>query len=150
MFCLYAVNVYIHDLFYMHFSLIYTTSLDLNNASGIVKDYLSTKMDAANIRIDATLLQSHQGKLVRIIGKCENFDSNSSAGTLSSNGPVNLTFAGGDILVPGKNYEIIGKVSSNNVTVNVYSVIELSDNVNLEVAQKLVQFVHKVPELYYE
>lgn len=107
-------------------------------------------MDAANIRIDATLLQSHQGKLVRIIGKCESFDSNSSVGTLSSNGPVNLTFTAGDILVPGKNYEIIGKVSHNNLTVNVYSVVGLSDNVNLEVAQKLVQFVHKVPELYYE
>lgn len=104
-------------------------------------------MDAANIRIDASLLQSHQGKLVRIIGKCESYDGSSNTATLNSNGSIPLSLQN-DSLIVGKNYEIIGKNSTNN-SVNVYSVIELSDNINLDIAQKLVSYVHKVPELFY-
>jgi replication factor A3 len=105
-------------------------------------------MDAANIRIDASLLLANQGKLVRIIGKCESYDGSSNTATLNSNGTIPLSLQN-DSLVVGKNYEIIGKCSSNNLGVNVYSVIELSDNINLDVAQKLVSYVHKVPELFY-
>jgi replication factor A3 len=105
-------------------------------------------MDTANIRIDASLLATHQGKLVRIIGACESYDSSSESGVLNSNGPIKLTLQN-DSLAVGKNYEIIGKVSTSNNSVNVYSVIELSDNVNMEVAQKLVSYVHKVPELFH-
>lgn len=100
-------------------------------------------MEAANIRIDAPLLSSHQGKLVRIIGKC------TSPTALESNGPVALSTTNIDPLIPGKFYEIIGKVSPNNPSVNVYSVLQLSDNVNMDMVSKLVQYVHKVPELFY-
>ncbi|KAK6459436.1 replication factor A protein 3 [Scheffersomyces xylosifermentans] len=106
-------------------------------------------MDAANIRVDATLVAQHQGKLVRIIGKCESYDSDSLTATIISNGSISLTLQEGEVLKVGKIYEIIGKVSTSDYKVNVYNVIELSDNVNLEVAQKLVQYVHKVPELFY-
>ena len=105
-------------------------------------------MDAANIRIDASLLLANQGKLVRIIGKCESYDGSSNTATLNSNGTIPLSLQN-DSLVVGKNYENIGKCSSNNLGDNVYSVIELSDNINLDVAQKLVNYVHKVPELFY-
>lgn len=105
-------------------------------------------MDTANIRIDASLLATHQGKLVRIIGVCESYDSSSESGVLNSNGPIKLTLQNDSLLV-GKSYEIIGKVSTSNNSVNVYSVIELSDNVNMEVAKKLVSYVHKVPELFH-
>ncbi|KAG7666090.1 uncharacterized protein J8A68_000346 [[Candida] subhashii] len=109
-------------------------------------------MEAANIRIDATLLQANQGKLVRIIGKCESFDRHSNIATLISNGPITLEIPMEINMEITKNYEIIGKVSSNssNLNVHVFSVIELSDNLNLDVAQKLVQYVHKVPELFFD
>lgn len=106
-------------------------------------------MDAASVRIDATLLQEYQGRLVRIIGKCESFDPSSSHGTILSNGPITIISAPGELLSVSKNYEIIGKVGSNDLKVRVLSAIELSDNVNLDHAEKLVKYVHKVPELFY-
>lgn len=106
-------------------------------------------MDAASIRIDSTLLQQHQGRLVRIMGKCESYDPASNNSTLLSNGPITLISNAGEPLVVNKNYEIIGKVGSNDLSVRVLSAIELSDNLNFDVAQKLVSYVHKVPELFY-
>lgn len=107
-------------------------------------------MDAANIRIDASLLPSHQGKLVRIIGKLESYNPSSQSGSLSSNGSIKLNLTQSDTaLQVNKIYEIIGKVSTSDASVNVYSSVEFSDNTNLDVAAKLVQYTHKVPELFF-
>lgn len=105
-------------------------------------------MDAASIRVDAPLVPEYQGKIVRIIGKCELFDSGSSRAILHANGKVDLAVNNTTFEI-NKNYEIIGKVATDSATVLVLSAVELSDNVNLDVASKLVQYVHKVPELYY-
>lgn len=106
-------------------------------------------MDAASIRIDSTFLEQHQGRLVRIMGKCQSYDPSSNNSILISNGPVTLIFNPGEELVVNKNYEIIGKVGTSDLSVRVLSAIELSDNLNFDTAQKLVSYVHKVPELFY-
>lgn len=106
-------------------------------------------MDAASIRIDATLLQQYQGKLVRLMGKCESYDPSSNTATLSCNGTINLICNPDESFVVDKNYEIIGKVGTNDTSVFILSAIELSDNLNMDVVKKLVEYVHKVPELYY-
>lgn len=105
-------------------------------------------MDNVTIRTDASLLPQHQGKIVRIIGKCESYDASSRHTTLNSNGPIRLALTGNDLFTVGNNYEIIGQVSSDAASVRVMSVIELSDNVNFDVVKKLVQYAQKVPELY--
>lgn len=96
-------------------------------------------MDAPTLRIDAPLIPSHQGRLVRIIGKC--LDKT----TLDSNGHVSLSTD--ESLKVNLFYEIIGKVSTGDV-VNVYSVVELSENIDMNVVKKLVEYVAKVPELF--
>ncbi|CAH2351011.1 putative replication factor A protein 3 [[Candida] railenensis] len=106
-------------------------------------------MDAASIRIDAPLVAQNQGKIVRIIGTCESFDSSSNHAVLKSNGSISLVLNSGDSLDINKNYEIIGKVNTDASSVRVLSIIELSDNINFEAVQKLVSYVQKVPELYY-
>ncbi|KAK6463816.1 replication factor A protein 3 [Scheffersomyces coipomensis] len=107
-------------------------------------------MEASQIRIDATLLETHKGQLVRLIGKVQSYDTSRAAGVVDSNGEVRIQIQdSNEYPSVGKIYEFIGKVSSNSLDVTVYSIVELSDNTNLDVAQKLVHYVHKVPELYY-
>ncbi|KAI5968761.1 hypothetical protein CANMA_002197 [Candida margitis] len=123
-------------------------------------------MEATTKRIDATLLQQNQNNLVRIIGKCESYDTSTQQAILISNGSVKLDLssatqdgAGNDgdnngdgALQVNKNYEIIGKVSHNpsDLKVHVYSVVSLTDNLNLNAVEKLVQYTYKVPELFYQ
>ncbi|CAI5756961.1 unnamed protein product [Candida verbasci] len=108
-------------------------------------------MEASNIRVDATLLQENQNNLVRIMGSCESVDKNTNCATIISNGPITLDLNHTQLdkqLIPGKNYEIIGKVSNSSLKVHVYSVIQLSDNLNLDFATKFVQYSQKVPDIY--
>lgn len=107
-------------------------------------------MDATIIRIDAPLVGSHQGKIVKIAGKVLAYDHLSNTATIDSNGPIQFSLNPSQELEVNKIYEIIGKVSTSSLEVNAYSVIRLSDNFNLLVALKLVEYVHKVPELYYK
>lgn len=107
-------------------------------------------MEACSVRVDAKLLKSYEGKLVRIIGKCESFNDKQKTGSLNSNGIINVNMTMNEPLSVNKNYEIIGKVMPNNCTVSVYSYILLSDNIKFDICNNLVQYVHKVPELYYD
>ncbi|ABN68224.2 predicted protein [Scheffersomyces stipitis CBS 6054] len=107
-------------------------------------------MDATKVRINASLVEKYQGKLVRLIGKCQSFDPINKIATLDSNGEVRLEFFDEVNLAVGKIYEITGKVSSNEQKVHAQAVTELSDNTNLEIADKLVSYSQKVPELFIE
>lgn len=106
-------------------------------------------MDATSKRIDGTLLQVNQGKVVRVIGKMEQYDESSAI--IKSNGDINLNLStlttGLDIQV-GSNYEVIGKIG-DDLTITVYSILEISDNFKFENYYHMIQFVNKVPELYY-
>lgn len=106
-------------------------------------------MNAMSIRVDATRLQQFQGKVVRVIGRCDAFDTSDMRGKLESNGSIPIK-SPSQALDAGKNYEIIGRIGSgDDLAIQVYTMTELSDNLNLDVAKKLVDFVHKVPELFY-
>lgn len=104
-------------------------------------------MDAKIIRIDAKLLDQHQNQIVRIIGKCELSDPTGGTASLICNGTINL-ISEDHVFVVGKNYEVIGKTGATSLEVKVYSALELSDNVNIDIALKLAHYIHKVPELY--
>ncbi|CCG20756.1 hypothetical protein CORT_0A03680 [Candida orthopsilosis Co 90-125] len=120
-------------------------------------------MEATTKRIDATLLQQNQNNLVRIIGKCESYNATSQSAILISNGSIKLDLSsaaaqdsnngdGSSVLQVNKNYEVIGKVSHNpsDLKVHVYSIVELTDNLNFKAVEKLVHYTYKVPELFYQ
>lgn len=104
-------------------------------------------MDTASIRIDASMLLESEGKIVRIMGKCQSFDAPSKHASLEANGTVHLKLVSDDVLTVGNNFEVIGKVGEGQ-QLQTYSVVELSDNLDLKMASKLVQYIKKVPELY--
>ncbi|EGW32321.1 uncharacterized protein SPAPADRAFT_138892 [Spathaspora passalidarum NRRL Y-27907] len=101
-----------------------------------------------NIKVDSTLLASNQNKVVSLFGKCESYDQSSNTAIVISNGPVKLELPEGEPITINKNYEIIGKATGDS-SVRVFSVTELTDNFNLDLAHKLVHYTHKVPELFY-
>ena len=102
-------------------------------------------MEASNIRIDGTLLQANKNKLVRVMGKCESFDHASNQAIIVCNGTIKLDLSQvtDSPLEIHKNYEIIGKVSGDELKIFVYSVIELSDNLDINAASKLAQYAQK-------
>lgn len=104
-------------------------------------------MESASVRIDASLLNESEGKLVRIMGSCQSSDPQSRHASIEANGNVNLKLVSDDTLTVGKNYEVIGKVNEDHL-VQTYSALELSDNIDLKMSSKLVQYIKKVPELY--
>lgn len=105
-------------------------------------------MEATNIRIDASLVGTNSGKLVRVMGKCESFDQASRQAIILCNGTINLDLSQVDEeLEIHKNYEFIGKVGVD-MKIKVYSIVPLSDNLDLKIASKLAHYAQKVPELY--
>lgn len=106
-------------------------------------------MDAASVRINATTLRDFPGRVVRVIGKATAVDKLGDTATLDANGPVHVSTHGGDEIEEGNIYEIIGKISASDYKINSYSVARLSDNLNLEIANKLAAIVPKVSELFY-
>lgn len=110
---------------------------------------LLLSMDAASIRVDSSSLRDFAGRVVRIVGKVETFDPASDLARLDCGGPIDISVHSSDQLEVGKIYEVIGKVGVSDFKVNAYSVMRMSDNVNLDVASKLAKFVQKVPELFY-
>lgn len=105
-------------------------------------------MDATSKRIDGTLLKANENQVVRVIGKLEQYEG--EYGTLTSNGDVKLNFGtwNAELDIKVNNfYEIIGRVN-DNLTISVYSVIDINDGFNLENYYQLVKFSNKVPELF--
>ncbi|KAI5963527.1 uncharacterized protein KGF55_002407 [Candida pseudojiufengensis] len=110
-------------------------------------------MDAPTKRINAPLLQANQNKLVRIIGKCEEYNPASQEATLISNGSITLDLSAvssdhQDLLEVNKIYEVLGKVANDTLKINVYSIIKFTDNTNLKAAEKLVELSARAPELF--
>lgn len=107
------------------------------------------KMDAASIRVNAATLKDFPGRVVRLIGKATSVDPSSDSATLDAGGPVHVSTHGSEQIEAGKFYEVIGKCSVSDFKINSYSVMPLSDNLNLEMANKLAALVPKVSELFY-
>lgn len=106
-------------------------------------------MDAASIRVNASTVKDFAGRIVRVVGKVESYDSQSQLARLDAGGAVDIQLTTGDILEVGKAYEVIGKTSVSDYKVNAYLVMAISDNVNLDTANKLASYVQKVPELFF-
>lgn len=106
-------------------------------------------MDAASIRVNASTVKDFAGRIVRVVGKVESYDNQSQLARLDAGGAVDIQLTTGDILEVGKAYEVIGKTSVSDYKVNAYLVMAISDNVNLETANKLASYVQKVPELFF-
>lgn len=100
-----------------------------------------------SLRVDATLLGQSTSKTVRIIGKLNSIDSGSS-GTINSNGTINITSATDmNNLTVDNWYEILGKVQKD-LSVNVLEFFDFGKDINENAVKKLVEVVHRVPELY--
>lgn len=106
-------------------------------------------MDAASIRVNASTIKDFAGRVVRVVGRVESFDSVSDSARIDAGGAIDVSIHSNDKLETGKAYEIIGKVGVSDYKVNAYSVLPLSDNVDVDVANQLAKFVQKVPELFY-
>lgn len=106
-------------------------------------------MDAASIRVTALTLKDFPGKVVRVIGKVTSIDTGSDKANIDADGSITVSTHGNEPLEMDKIYEFIGKVNVSDFSLNTYSVLQLSDNVDLAVAQKLARMVPKVPELFY-
>ncbi|OBA19842.1 replication factor A protein 3 [Metschnikowia bicuspidata var. bicuspidata NRRL YB-4993] len=106
-------------------------------------------MNAASIRVNASTVKDFPGRVVRVIGKATSVDNYSNTATLDAGGPIDVSTLSSDPLEVGKIYEVVGKCNVNDLKVSSYSVTQLSDNVNLEMAAKLASMVPKVSELFY-
>lgn len=108
-------------------------------------------MDVTNVRVDATLVADNAGKLVRLVGKCELFDLLLLLGVVSANGKVQVAGSEGmeKTLQAGKFYEIMGKVTGDGQAINIYTVVELGDNTDVDTASKLARLSQKVPEIFH-
>lgn len=106
-------------------------------------------MDAASIRANAKTINDFGGRVVRIVGRITNYDRAMDSATIDADGPIQITVNPGDAIETGKIYEIIGKAGVADNKVNVYAMMQFSDNTNLDAANKLATFVQKSPELFY-
>lgn len=108
-------------------------------------------MDASTVRVNAALLPQFQGRLVRLIGRVTSVNGRDAA---CVTGPDNVSAS---LVLPptldvdvqaGQAYEVVGKVGESDAAVRVLSVIAMGD-IDLAVSDKLVGYVHKVPELFH-
>lgn len=101
------------------------------------------------MRVNASTVKDFAGRVVRVVGKVESYDGPSQLARLDAGGPVDVQLTSGDVLEVGRSYEVIGKVGVSDYRINVYSIMQISENANLDVANKLASYVQKVPELFY-
>lgn len=106
-------------------------------------------MDAASVRVNASTVKDFAGRVVRLVGKVDSFDANSQMARFNAGGAVDVSVNPGDRLEVGKAYEVIGKAGVSDYKISAYSIMPISENTNLEVANKLASYVQKVPELFY-
>ncbi|ODV60361.1 Rfa3p [Ascoidea rubescens DSM 1968] len=107
-------------------------------------------MSEAIPRIDGKLLNSFKGKIVRIIGRFEEFKS-SSIGVLNSlnnNGNVIIKIPNNLKFEINKYYEITGKVN-DDLQIQALDSIVCGDTINEKAVGELVKLNHQLPELFY-
>lgn len=101
-----------------------------------------------SIRVDATLLMQFTGHTVRIIGKGKHVTGNSFV--LESNGSIQCSYdADTRNMIEGNWYEIVGLVQKD-LTVKALQWFDFGREFNGAAATKLVEIVHRLPELYYK
>lgn len=102
-----------------------------------------------SLRVDATLLAQSSNKTVRIIGQLKSLDTTNSSASLDSNGLISVSSSSNtDDLVVDNWYEVIGVVQKD-LSVNVLQWFDFGKDFNANAAKKLVEVVHRVPELYH-
>lgn len=100
-----------------------------------------------SIRVDATFLQQFIGHTVRIIAQVKQVTGNSFVA--ESNGTVQFTSdADTSELTQGHWYEIVGIVQKD-LGISALQWFDFGDKFNAAAATKLVEVVHRLPELYY-
>jgi hypothetical protein len=108
----------------------------------------SLKSTMESIRIDATMLAQTMGKTVRIIGLVKSIDEGSGKAVLEANGTVTVC---GDIdmsdLKVDNWYEFIGLVQES-MEITALQKFDFGTNINATAVQKMVEVVHRVPELF--
>lgn len=108
-------------------------------------------MEAAYVRVDASLVEENPGNIVRVVGKCTAYDPPLETAALDANGTVSLLTASvNETPKVGQIYDVLGKVSLEKGGIIVYSLIPLPDDTNVDAASKLAHLAQKVPHMFHE
>lgn len=103
------------------------------------------------LRVDATILSTANTKTVRVIGQLKSLNGDNS-GTIDSNGVIKIN-SSVDLsnMKVGHWYEVIGVVKHDDLSINVFQFFDFGDDehFNEKAAMKLIDVVHRIPELYY-
>ena len=111
---------------------------------------LPTPTTMISIRVDATMLSQNVSKTIRIIGQLKSINENDNSGILDSNGTVNFQIDNNfNELLINNYYEFIAIVKPD-LSIKVLQTFNFGDNLNINAVNKMVEVVHKIPELYYE
>ncbi|ODV94062.1 hypothetical protein PACTADRAFT_50952 [Pachysolen tannophilus NRRL Y-2460] len=110
----------------------------------------------SNIRVDHTLLKQFEGKVVRVIGKLGSIQ-NDRASLLTkasdgSSGQINLLISSSlvpKLQTPNNYYEVIGKITNDELAIRVLDGIDFGDSINEKAAIALVKYSNKCSELFY-
>ncbi|KAG5354598.1 Replication factor A protein 3 [Yarrowia sp. B02] len=95
-------------------------------------------------RINSTLLSSHHGKTVRIIGKAGSHEG--GIFTFDANGPLKVKPDENEF-VEGRFYELVGKVEDSGELTCLQST-DFGTNIDLEQVGKLVAYCQKFPTVF--
>ncbi|KAI1736654.1 replication factor A protein 3 [Xylaria scruposa] len=103
-------------------------------------------MEARSIpRICASMLPTYVGRVVIIVGKV--LELRGESALLDANGEVDIILNIASRLTTGNAAQIIGKINPD-LSVKVYQTKDLGNNVDLEIAQMVVEITHKYKEVY--
>ncbi|GEQ71372.1 hypothetical protein JCM33374_g5055 [Metschnikowia sp. JCM 33374] len=104
-------------------------------------------MDSKSIRVNATTIKRFPGAVVMIIGIVTAVDKHSDTVTIDAGGEVVITTVEFNEMKLGKIYEIVGKCI-DGMKIESYRCVELSDNLNLVLAQILADKVLQFKEMF--
>ncbi|KAI0546279.1 replication factor A protein 3 [Xylaria curta] len=96
-------------------------------------------------RICASMLPSYVGRVVIIVGKV--LELRRESALVDANGEIDIILNMASRLTTGNAAQIIGKINPD-LSVKAYQTKDLGNNIDLEIAQKVVEITHKYKELY--
>ncbi|TRX93323.1 hypothetical protein FHL15_005902 [Xylaria flabelliformis] len=96
-------------------------------------------------RICASMLPSYVGRVVIIVGKV--LELRDESALLDANGQINVILNLSSHLMVGNAAQIIGKINSD-LSVKAYQAKDFGNNVNFELAQRVVEITHQYKELF--
>ncbi|PWN91695.1 replication factor A protein 3 [Acaromyces ingoldii] len=107
-----------------------------------------TDQTPATPLINSDMMSSHTGQTVRVVGKLQKVSGRDFVLQTSDSGHVEVRMSQ-DTNLSGSGYvEVIGRVSADGEYITEFTCIDLGNNLDLDMVQKLVEIQQKVPEIF--